>query len=61
MKQYDLIVFDWDGTLMDSTQHIINCMQLGIEQLSLPPLSDRTVSNIMVWALMKLWPPYIQT
>ena len=47
MKQYDLIVFDWDGTLMDSTQHIINCMQLGIEQLSLTPLSDRTVSNII--------------
>ena len=47
MKQYDLIIFDWDGTLMDSTQHIINCMQLGIEQLDLPPLSDRTVSNII--------------
>ena len=47
MKQYDLIVFDWDGTLMDSTQHIINCMQLGIEQLDLPPLSDRMVSNII--------------
>jgi phosphoglycolate phosphatase len=47
MKHYDLIVFDWDGTLMDSTQHIINCMQLGIAQLNLPPLSDRTVSNII--------------
>ena len=47
MKKYDLIIFDWDGTLMDSTQHIINCIQLAIEQLLLPPLSDRTVSNII--------------
>ncbi len=47
MKQYDLIVFDWDGTLMDSTQHIINCMQLGISQLGLAPLSDREVSHII--------------
>lgn len=47
MKQYQLIVFDWDGTLMDSTQHIINCMQLAIKQLDLPPLSDKTVSHII--------------
>lgn len=47
MKSYQLIIFDWDGTLMDSTQHIINCMQLGIEQLDLPRLSDSTVSHII--------------
>tara|TARA_R110002111_G_scaffold90983_3_gene141603 strand:- start:1131 stop:1778 length:648 start_codon:yes stop_codon:yes gene_type:complete len=47
MKRYDLIVFDWDGTLMDSTQHIINCMQLGIKQLQLPALTDREVSHII--------------
>lgn len=47
MKPYQLIIFDWDGTLMDSTQHIINCMQLGIEQLDLPRLSDSTVSHII--------------
>lgn len=47
MKPYQLIIFDWDGTLMDSTQHIINCMQLGIEQLDLPRLSDSAVSHII--------------
>lgn len=26
-KQYQLIVFDWDGTLMDSEARIVNCMQ----------------------------------
>ena len=47
MKRYDLIVFDWDGTLMDSTQQIIDAMQLGIEQLDLPSLSDKAVSHII--------------
>jgi len=47
MKTYDLIVFDWDGTLMDSTRQIIDAMQLGIEQLNLPQLSDSTVSHII--------------
>jgi phosphoglycolate phosphatase len=27
MKKYDLIVFDWDGTLMDSEARIVTCMQ----------------------------------
>lgn len=26
-QQYDLIVFDWDGTLMDSAARIVACMQ----------------------------------
>jgi phosphoglycolate phosphatase-like HAD superfamily hydrolase len=26
-KQFDLIVFDWDGTLMDSTSTIVKCIQ----------------------------------
>jgi phosphoglycolate phosphatase len=26
-RQYDLIVFDWDGTLMDSETKIVRCMQ----------------------------------
>lgn len=47
MKQYDLIVFDWDGTLMDSTRQIIDCMQLAIAQLELSPLADDTVSHII--------------
>ena len=47
MKQYDLIAFDWDGTLMDSTQQIIDAMQLGIKQLDLPPVSDSAVSHII--------------
>ncbi|MEF9930569.1 MAG: HAD family hydrolase, partial [Massilia sp.] len=25
-KQFDLIVFDWDGTLIDSTSTIVKCI-----------------------------------
>jgi phosphoglycolate phosphatase len=47
MSQYHLIVFDWDGTLMDSTGHIVHCMRTAIDKLSLPPLSDKTISHII--------------
>lgn len=47
MSQYELIVFDWDGTLMDSTGHIVTCMQQAILQLDLAPLNDSAISHII--------------
>lgn len=48
MKQkYQLIIFDWDGTLMDSTAQIINCMQLTISRMSVEPRSDGEIRNII--------------
>ena len=47
MKHYQLIVFDWDGTLMDSTSHIVNCMQQAIKQLALDPLEDNAIRHII--------------
>jgi phosphoglycolate phosphatase len=47
MSTYQLIVFDWDGTLMDSTGHIVNCMRQAIQKLELPPLTDDTISHII--------------
>jgi len=47
MSQYQLIVFDWDGTLMDSTGHIVKCMQEAIAQLDFPPLNDAAISHII--------------
>jgi len=35
-KKYDLIVFDWDGTLMDSTATIVKCLQMAANDLNLP-------------------------
>lgn len=44
---YSLIVFDWDGTLMDSTGHIVFCMREAIQQLSMPTLNDQQISHII--------------
>ena len=51
MSRYQLIVFDWDGTLMDSTGHIVNCMQQAIKELAMPPLADSAISHIIGLAL----------
>lgn len=47
MSQYELIVFDWDGTLMDSTGHIVDCMQQAIQHLELEPLADDSIKHII--------------
>lgn len=44
---YPLIVFDWDGTLMDSTGHIVFCMREAIAELKMPSLSDQQISHII--------------
>jgi phosphoglycolate phosphatase len=35
-RAYDLIVFDWDGTLYDSTALIVRCIQASCADLGLP-------------------------
>src|ERR1019366_2813396 len=39
-KRYDLIVFDWDGTVMDSTAVIASSIQAAWRDLNLPVPSD---------------------
>ncbi len=47
MNKYSLLVFDWDGTLMDSKAQIVNCMQSAIADLSLAPRTNEQISNII--------------
>ncbi|HYQ73063.1 MAG TPA: HAD-IA family hydrolase [Gammaproteobacteria bacterium] len=42
-----LIVFDWDGTLMDSEAQIVACLHASIADLSLEPMTDDTVRNVI--------------
>jgi phosphoglycolate phosphatase len=35
-KRYELIVFDWDGTLMDSEARIVACMQRAASDVAMP-------------------------
>ena len=45
--QYKLVIFDWDGTLMDSADKIINCMQIAAKQCDFPIPSANDVSHII--------------
>lgn len=47
--KYDikLLVFDWDGTLMDSEAQIVACMQAAIEDLRLEPKTRDEIRNII--------------
>lgn len=47
MYDIKLIVFDWDGTLMDSETHIVACMQAAIADLALEARNDEQVKNII--------------
>jgi len=46
-KQFDLIVFDWDGTLMDSTSAIVKCIQASARDLGLPIPHDDDASHVI--------------
>jgi len=46
-KQFDLIVFDWDGTLMDSTATIVRCMQAAARDLGLPVPDNKAASYVI--------------
>ncbi len=46
-KTYELVVFDWDGTLMDSEAHIVTSMQHALKDLDLPVLSREKIRDII--------------
>jgi phosphoglycolate phosphatase len=60
MKKYSLLVFDWDGTLMDSQAQIVNCMQSAIGELALESRTDEQITNIiglgLEEAIVQLYP-----
>ena len=47
MKPYELIIFDWDGTLMDSVSKIVTCMQQMANALSIEIPSEQAVRDII--------------
>lgn len=46
-RAYDLIVFDWDGTLFDSTALIVRCIQSACQDLGLP-VPDRSQASYVI-------------
>jgi phosphoglycolate phosphatase len=46
-RQFDLIVFDWDGTLFDSTALIARCIQAACADVGAPVPSERDASDVI--------------
>jgi phosphoglycolate phosphatase len=46
-KRFSLLVFDWDGTLMDSEARIVSCMQAAISDVGLSPLEHGVIRDII--------------
>lgn len=44
---FNLLVFDWDGTLMDSEARIVACIEASVVDLGLEPRSKAAIRNII--------------
>ncbi|MDN3486317.1 HAD-IA family hydrolase [Pseudoalteromonas sp. APC 3224] len=47
IKKYKLVIFDWDGTIMDSISKIVNCIRKSAQSLNIEPPSDTASKNII--------------
>ncbi|MBI3229736.1 MAG: HAD-IIIA family hydrolase [Burkholderiales bacterium] len=52
-KQFDFIVFDWDGTLMDSTAAIVLSIQAAARDLGLPVPDKKQAAFVIGLGLME--------
>jgi len=59
-RPFALLVFDWDGTLMDSVARIVSCLGKAIDDLGLPLLPAEQLRDViglgLSEAIRKLWP-----
>ncbi|MDD5298069.1 MAG: HAD-IA family hydrolase [Rhodocyclaceae bacterium] len=46
-RRYELIVFDWDGTLLDSAGAIAACIQAAARELGVPEPSDEAARHVI--------------
>ncbi|MEY3501936.1 MAG: Pyrophosphatase PpaX [Pseudomonadota bacterium] len=51
-RQFDLIAFDWDGTLYDSTQIIVRCIQAAVTDVGGQTPSQAQAAYVIGMALM---------
>ncbi|MFM2240299.1 MAG: hypothetical protein RJA69_1673 [Pseudomonadota bacterium] len=52
LRRYDLIAFDWDGTLFDSTRIITRCIQEAVRDVGGTVPDDRAASYVIGMALI---------
>ncbi|HUR40247.1 MAG TPA: HAD-IA family hydrolase [Verrucomicrobiae bacterium] len=46
-RRFDLLIFDWDGTLADSAAQIVSSFQHAIASLKLPSRTDAQIRNLI--------------
>ena len=46
-KRFDLLVFDWDGTLIDSASHIACALQSAFRDLDLPVPTTEAARHVI--------------
>ena len=52
-RRFDLIAFDWDGTLYDSTKIIVRCLQAAVVDVGGARPSDTAAAYVIGMALMQ--------
>ena len=52
-RQFDLIAFDWDGTLFDSTRIIVRCIQRAVVDVGGQMPSDKAASHVIGMSLVQ--------
>lgn len=56
-RRYDLLIFDWDGTVVDSVGPIVANFQTAIRDLDLPARSDAQIASLIglgIWEAMDI-------
>jgi phosphoglycolate phosphatase len=53
MKQYPLLVFDWDGTLVDSIERIVTSLQYASKQVAGFDIDEARAKNVIGMGLME--------
>jgi phosphoglycolate phosphatase len=58
--EYQLLIFDWDGTIADSLDHIVKAVRFAADKLKLPGKNDKEIKSIIGLgldeAMEKLYP-----
>ncbi len=52
-RRFDLIAFDWDGTLFDSTKIIVRCIQRAVQDVGGAVPSDKDAAYVIGMGLMQ--------
>jgi phosphoglycolate phosphatase len=55
-RQYDLVIFDWDGTLMDSVAKIVTSLQSVAQELNIPIPTEEAVRDIIGLSMQQVLP-----